>query len=504
MRSYIVFAILVAGSGLFVVLQVTRTPVPHEVTVAPAVTAPKPGASTGTGTGETRTGSGAAAAAKAGTKPKPKAPAAPKAPLMKRPLRVVSLGWELIAPGVVANGGAKPGVDSAFAKERLPVQLAAFKSMEEVEAALARGGADPLGADVAIVPLPELVASHERLRALAPRIFLVLGWSRGRDGLMARSGVSLARPPRTRQVHLVGAPGSSATFFSLYMLELAGVPLGRVRLLEGADKKRAAKAPFAAAERPLPSGFSGDRKFLVTTADATKLVPVVAVAPEGLIKKHERALSTWGQVWIRGVERLQQDVPAAARQVAALKTAPHALDLLKRLGQIDPAPLMDNARLAGLAGRSPVTLEQLFRHCWRIWRAVGLISSPAPEVAPIHVWIMASMVRTYPALVEAEPTPAPGKSRKDGKAPGADTQTLLVHEPAARRWNERELAGQLALLAGVFERAALVVSVRESLARARGLVAMASSRFELPHPARLRAEPRKQGKLVRVELRTPR
>lgn len=492
MRSYIVFVLLLAMGGAFVVLQVTRKPARHEVTVRPAApTMVDAGA---------RTDAGGARAPDSKRNKRADRRATKATPRMKRPLRVASLGWELLAPGVVANRGATPGKDSLFKKERLEVHLAAFRSLEELEAALARGGADPLGADVAIAPLPELVSALERLRALSPRIFLVLGWSHGRDGLMAASDVDLTRLPRGRP-SLIGQRGAAETFFALFMLELAGVPSSRVRLIDPKDNL-ARKAQLAAMERPLPGGVSvGDRKFVVTTADATRLVPLVAVAPEGLVKSHADALAAWGQVWLEGVEQLQRDVPAAARQVAALKEAPHTLDLLKRLGQIDAAPLMDNARLAGLSGRSALTLDELFRRSWHIWRESGVLSSPMPEQIPVSAGIMAAMVHTYPEMVEADP----GRSRpgsKVDKQPSRDQlHTLLTYEPSGRRPDLAALQGEVAFLAEVFGRAHLEVSVRGGLKQARALVEAMTSRYDITRPGRVTAVAHQGTRAARVTIR---
>jgi hypothetical protein len=530
MRPYIVFVLLVAMTGGLVALRLTREPTTHEVTVVPegdakagATKAGKPAAKAGaTKAGATKAGRPAAKAGatkapkpsapvgtgkkpvenpaapkdtkgKAATKPDKPAPAKPSGPLMKRPLRVASLGWELIAPGVVANGGAEAGKGSLFTKERLPVKLRAFRTMDEVESALARGGADKLGADVAIVPLPSFVAAYERLRALKLQIFFVVGWSRGRDGMMASPNITLKRPPRKKRIDLVGRPGHPATFLSLYALDLAGIPPKRVRLIPPDDAK-AKKAPFAARVRPLPVGASTERKFVVTTADATHLIPIVAVAPEGLTKKHKQALTTWGHVWLKGIEQLQQDVPGSARQVATLDNAPHALDLLKSLGQIDPAPLSDNARLVALSGRSAATLDLLFRLCWRIWRAAGVLSSPMPDTTPISVKIMTAAVHRYPAQAAAPPPP-----RRPGAA--AALQSLLVYKPRARGWKDREFIEQVGFLAEVFSRAGLKVCVRGDLRRTRKLVEATRSRYDLPRPNRLEAVRRPGGRLV-VELLT--
>ena len=515
MRSYVVFALLIAMSAVLAFLLVTREPKPHQrsITVAAASTgeAKKPPATGATRAGPAgKTGKpGPAAGGKAVRKGTPKKAAAsterkkakPPKPHMKRPLRVAGLGWELITPGIVANQGKTPGKESLFQKSNLTVHFAGYRSMKGIEAALARGGDDKNGADVAILPLPSLVASFERLRALKPQIFFVVAWSRGKDGLLARPRVSLRRPP-PGAVKLVGKPGETSTFLSLFMLDLAGVPLSRVRLTPREKLRgRNPRVPFWAGTRPRSPGLlPAQYKFLVTTADAPRLIPMVAVAPQGFIKAHGKALTVWGQVWMEGIKRMQADVPGAARRVSKLKGAPHALDLLKRLGQLAPASLVDNARLVRLSGRDAVTLDALFARCWRIWRAVGVLSSPMPEVTPLSVITLSSVVRTFPSPVEVLPAPVSGKTA--AKPPKGQFRTLLVHSPAMGRLDQRAAAGHIGFVAGVFRRSKLRISVRGNLGYGRKVVRATLSRFDLHRPERLSATARKAGKLVAVEVQT--
>lgn len=509
MRSYVVFVLLLAMVGLLVFLLVTREPKPHAVSVAAAASkgeAPKPSATKASRAGPAATDkAGPVVKGKAVRKGTPqktpasgqRAKAKPPKPHMKRPLRVAGLGWELIAPGIVANQGNTPGKESLFKKSNLTVHFSGYRSMKGVEAALARGGDDQRGADVAILPLPSLVASFERLRALKPQIFFVVAWSRGKDGLLAGPRASLRRPPHGA-VKLVGQPGDTATFLSLFMLDLAGVKLSRVRLVKSAGRPR---VPFYAGTRPLaPNLVPPGHKFLVTTADAPRLIPMVAVAPQGFIKAHGKALTVWGQIWMEGIKRMQADVPGAARRVAKLKGAPHALDLLKRLGQLAPASLVDNARLVRLSGRDAVTLDALFAHSWRIWRAVGVLSSPMPEVTPLSVITLSSVVRTFPAPVEMVPPTISGKIA--AKQPKGEFRTLLVHAPAMRRWDQRTAAGHIGFVAGVFRRSKLRVSARGNIGRSRKVVKATLSRFDLHRPERVTATARKEGKLMAVEVQT--
>ena len=131
MRSSVIFLLLLVSAGLFVVLQITRDIVPHQVTLAAALPAPAPGTGMG-GKGEPP-GSKDKAKAKDRNRSEPiRAPAirpahprtgaieaTPPKPKMKRPLRVIGLGWELVTPGVVANDGSKAGKGSLFARRGL-------------------------------------------------------------------------------------------------------------------------------------------------------------------------------------------------------------------------------------------------------------------------------------------------------------------------------------------------------------------------------------------------
>jgi len=509
MRSAIVFVLLLGMAGLFGVLQTNRKLAVHR-------SQPVKGK---TGTGVVAPGrdpSGKVAATKSGGRasveaaPK-KAPKKALPPRLSRPLRVAALGWELIAPGVVQNGGAQPGPSSRFSKERLQVHLMAFHKMEELEAALARGGADLAGADIAILPMPELCASAERLRALSPQVFLLLGWSSGHEAFLTARPGALSKPPRAGRVVLAAPRGTSAAFLGLFLLDLAGVGPERVTLLDPAvafpaapEPTRPARRPpphYAALPRPTPSGLKlGDElKPLLTTADLHRLIPVVAIAPAGLLKQHAEALAAWGQVWMAGIEEMQRDVPAAARQVSALPQAPPALDLLTGLGQLEPASLPENARRFGLSGREPVTLEELFRRCWVLWRGSGLLSTPLPDRAPIHPDVIATMVRVYPTLVEAPPAPARASARPPASAEAA-MELLVGYVPSPRPLEPSEALARIGFLAGVFERMDIKVSSRGGLGQARALVQGTLQRFELADPRRLHPAAHKKGPPLLLEV----
>jgi hypothetical protein len=424
-----------------------------------------PGPGSGSGRGSAAPAAKAAAGAEKGATTA-EAPPPPK-PQLARPLRAVALGWELLAPGVVAGEAAykAAGVEASFANAG---------AMDDIESALARGGGEAGGADLAIVPLSSYVASYERLRALSPEVVLVIGWSRGREAMFATDTAALAKPPAAGELKLAAASATAPeTFLSLFLLDLAGVPASRVTVV---DPQRASLAAVQRGTGPKPTG-----KLLVTSADTPRLLPIVAVAPRGFIAAHADELEAWTKVWLAGVGKLAGDVPAGGRKVAGMTGAPPVLGIIEALGQVEFASLRENAAAAGLSGRGALTLDELFRSAWRIWREAGVLTTPPPEVAPLHTGVIATLVRADPAAAAELPRP---RQAADG---GARPAVLLVaRAPVGKdgKLDAEAFATRIGIVAGVFDRQALRVSVLGDQKTAQVLADLARDRFGL-RPAQL-------------------
>jgi hypothetical protein len=292
MKGYATFLLIAVMSLGLLLLLLTRSRTPHD---APAEVIEIAQVTDG--------GDAGADAGKAAAVAEASVDAAPTKPT-ERPIRVAALGWELVAAGVslaAVDGGAPPPA----------VELAPETSLEAVEARLARGGADPVGADVAIMPLPAFVVAYDRLRALDPRAFVVVGFSRGREEVHAAQGALLKAPPAADEVKLVGfgpasasdpavrAVGSeSATLLGLFALDLLGVSGARIRLVAptAADAKA---APFSAVAR----GVADDRKLAFSSADASRLVPIVAVAPKEQLDNNEAKQREHPRYRLEGLDR---------------------------------------------------------------------------------------------------------------------------------------------------------------------------------------------------------
>lgn len=451
MRGKIVFVVIAAMLLVLLWLVGTRTRDAHVMPAHRIVEAAAPSTSAALPAPEASAEAGAVASAERdAAQPTSDAQVAG----LDRAVRVVAPSWELAAALLVANGGRMTADGSAVRTGGIEATVDVVPAERDVEERLARGGGDADGADVAVVPLPDFVASYERLRALEPQVFHVLGWSHGREVLLGTRDGMLAKPiapltaPGTPSADVgVVAADMSSEVLALFALDEAGQPPTRVRL--GGDPQSAA---YAAVVRPL----SGDRpsgapsKVLLSTAEASRLVPFVAVAARGFVDAHRDALASLLRAWSRGSTALSDDVPSAARRIASEPGAPDPAALLERLGWVTPTHPPDAAAALGVSGSGPVTIGALFSLDWRLLRDAGVLTSPAPSSVPVATGPFAA---AFPD--------ASGGHGAPSNAPQAappDARVLLARradKPDAQATND-----DVAWLSGVFEACPVRVATR--------------------------------------------
>jgi hypothetical protein len=392
------------------------------------------------------------------------------------PVRVVSLGWETLAPGILANDGRTPGPASHFQEVGLTVTFDAVADVAEIQRRLGRGGHDENGADVALLPYPEFVASYERLRALSPQVFFVVGWSRGRDVLLAERPDAL-RQPGKGDVVLEGHPGQAATLLGLFALDQAGVAMDRVTIRESdADAKR--PPTFTAVERSSNGNAPtiDARKLVLSTAEATHLVPIVAIAPAGHLERRHAAMVAWSQGWLHGVDMVHADPTSAARRIAEDPGAPEVVDLIDALGWLSFASVSDNARMSGLAGRGALNLDVLFHRTWDLWRATGVLTTPAPERTPLWTEILAEVAVLDRGRHEAAPDRSGGIHRDAGQPLLVRPHTTKVDDASV----ELQLQAEAAYLAAIFSRSEVRLAVARNPRAATRVVDRTRDRHGLP------------------------
>lgn len=487
MKSYATFFLIAVMSLGLVFLLVTRAR--KEYTAVPSIdpeyvengSPPDGGADGAVAEGGAMLAAGDAATEAAAPKP------------VERPLRVTALGWELVAAGVAltaADGGVLEGP---------AIELAPEAALDAVEARLARGGTDPVGADVAVMPLPAFVAAYDRLRALEPRAFAVVGFSRGREEVHANAGALLKAPPAADEVKLVAfgpatssdsaakAAGSeSATVLGLFALDLLGVPPARIRLVApGATDAK------AAAISAVVRGAAEDRKLAFSSADASRFVPIVAVAPKAQLDANEPKMREFAKAWLDGLERSRKDASNVARRLANKEAlplgagvggAPEAIALLERLGQIEAVSLAQQRTFIGASATGPVTLDALTQKTWSLARAGGLTTSAAPSPLPIDERVALAIA---PAPAPRHAPAGEGSADAGAFAPlPTGTTPLLVYRAVDAQTDAAAVAAQIGFLAGVFEHAAFRVTAKGGDKAARAIAGQARDRFDVA-PSRL-------------------
>jgi len=488
-KSQAVFVLLCGMLLALVYLVGTRTRDPHVVParVAEPAAPPQPNrADAGAPGGSAPAASPPVSASASGEPPPGLAPSGDaRAPMLDRPLRIVSASWEIVAPALVANGGRATADGSALRSAGIDAQIEVVGDGRDVDNRLARGGADPDGADVAIEPLPVLVASYEKLRALEPRIVLVVGWSLGREVLLAAHDGALSRPAAAGTEATLASDDVAATALALFALDQAGIRAARVHVV--GDPKGAA---FQAVARPLPADRPDDvaGKVLLSTADASRLVPLVAVAPRAFVDSHVDALAALGRAWLKGAAQLRADVPAAARRIAAEPNAPEPATMLERLGWMQDAGAADEARALGIAGHDVVTVASLFARDWSLLRDAGTLTTPPPDPPPVATAPMSKVL----------PADAPGPATAPASPPAPAERVLLAHR--VNRGDAAAIATDAAWLAGVFDRSTVRLSARtpalakDAAAAAHDTYGVAAARLVVA------ASPTTDGSAARIEV----
>ena len=414
--------------------------------------------------------------------------------LLDRSLRVIGTGWDVLAPGLKANNGLLSGRGSLFVERGVTVNLAVAEEVVEIERALARGGEHPEGADVAVMPLPTLVAVLDDLAPLEPVVFLVTGWSRGQHALYTRGGEDLSSLPTTGDVRLACREGTPEHFLAIFVSRFAGVQPVRIEAVPLASEA-AADAALIALETPPRLGMRRegdalprDAAVVLSTSHAAHLIPYVAIAPRDVLRENRSALIAFGSTWLEAGAEVEDDVPGTARQLALIEGAPDALDLMGPISRMAASDLDENARFAGLAGAGPLTLRVLADEVLHAWLAAGLLPGAPATRVEVDTSFVSLLVRT--GLSNRSPN-TPGEA---GELAADDVDEDLLRSVLNVRSSSlgSDVDGQvlgLGLIAEVFAPFPLRIPRGSELARLETIADAVRDRYDVPAARFLRSVP---------------
>ncbi len=332
--------------------------------------------------------------------------AVPIVKILDRPLRVTTLGLALAAPGTMVKEALEASRDGRAPRPSVDLELTTVSTPQKLEARLIHGGADADGADVAILSLPDLVASSERLRALEPQAFMLVGFSQSTERLHPL-GTSPRVPLQGVDVKVFVPAGerlASREWMALFGMDAVQVPLAKVKLL-------------VADERPKDATYvattfleKNEGEHVLSTVEAPGLVPYVAVMTKGMLAAKEPVARAFAEAWLLGMQRSYVDAGAAAKRVigkegAVFSTASEGAGdlatLVDHLGRISKVSLADNARFFGLpvkeGRRAP--LQALASSMVEGFGEAGLLATP-PSWELVDTKVMAALAKDVAPSVE--------------------------------------------------------------------------------------------------------
>ena len=395
--------------------------------------------------------------------------------VLGRPLRVVGLGWDRLAPALLANAGKAPSEASAFSPSGLAVSVAPVAGLPDVVETLARGGEEEQGADVAVVPLPQWLANQDELRAIDPVVFYVAGWSHGREAVLGAPGADVAAPDDEHLVR-VGFRSVGPAYLALFGFDAEGIPPQDV-LLVGPDAEPA--PPWQAVDViDLESSGRSDIRPAMrwTTSQASGLIPIVMVASRRWLEAHPEVLVAWLRGWIFGVGEVSGQVAAAARRIGRLDGAPSPLGVMRGLETWKPCSLQENLALFELGGLEPPPLRVVMRRTWRLLSEARL-ATPVPRVLPISADVVEGALRARLPLDVGDST-APSRGAIAGDV--ASGKRVVLARPLDDI-DGYDLARELAVLGSAFPSAVVRVTPRNANGPFRATFELARALSSVPH-----------------------
>lgn len=358
-----------------------------------------PGASPGGGAQSPRVGGGEVtkddfAAMHAGLEDAPRqggllkllggAAAAVGAKELGRPLKVGINTWAGHAPGIVANGGLKPGAAGALYKKKygLDVEFVLIEDPSAKLAAFVSGDIDVMWDTVDSYAREASTLAEKGIQAKA---IIQQDWSRGGDGIVSLKSLKSVEDLKGKRIATTRFTPSH--WLLLFLLSQSGLsPQDKAAIEKGlvftedapsaAAMFKAKKVDAAVTWEPDLSGAVAARDdeahVLVSTTSATNVIADTLVARQQLVDEAPKTLQSFVAGWFDGISVMKEDPQGTNALVgAALKLT--ADDVSGMLSGLKLTPFADNAIFMGLAGPK-ASFDSLFNGAFVIWRKKGVIT----------------------------------------------------------------------------------------------------------------------------------
>lgn len=303
---------------------------------------------------------------------------------LNRPLRVAINTWAGHAPGLVANGGMKPGSPASLYKKKygLDVEFKLFEDPSQKLAAFISGDIDVMWDTVDSYAREASVLAEKNIKA---RAIIQEDWSRGGDGIVSLKTIKSVEDLKGKKIATTQYTPSH--WLLLFLLAQSGLsPQERAEIEknltivpeapQAAALFKARKVDAAVTWEPDLSGAVAAREdeahVLVSTVAATNVIADTLVARQQIVDEAPKAIADFVAGWFDAISVMKEDPEGTNRLVGnELKLAPE--DVSGMLSGLKLTGFADNAIFFGLSGPR-ASFDALFNGAFVIWRKKGVVT----------------------------------------------------------------------------------------------------------------------------------
>ena len=310
---------------------------------------------------------------------------APGTQMLNRPLKVGINTWAGHAPGIVANGGMKPGSSSSLYKKKygLDVEFVLLEDPSTKLAAFIKGDIDIMWDTVDSFARE---ASELKEKGLKARSIIQEDWSRGGDGIVSLKTIKSVEDLKGKRI--ASTKFTPSHWLLLFLLSQSGLsPDDRAEIEknivftaeapQAAAMFKAGKVDAAVTWEPDLSGavtaLEGKAHILVSTTAATNVIADTLVARQQLVDEAPGAVQAFVAGWFDAISVMKED-PQSTNQLIADALKLTTDDVSGMLSGLKLTSYADNALFFGLSGPKSY-FDSLFNGAFVIWRKKGVVNT---------------------------------------------------------------------------------------------------------------------------------
>ncbi len=296
--------------------------------------------------------------------------------------------WVGCVGGLVANGGLDTAPDSIYAQKGLKVSFKIIDDWTDGAAALATNNVDVMltTADVWAKDYAQFKA-----RGLGARAFLLVDWSRGADGIIARQGINSLKDLAGKSVAF--APYTPSHFLLFTGLKESGlsVPQRDEIFSKGIHTKDGIEPATLFAQQKVDAAVAWDpdmsdavakrpgARKIYDTHSAEKLIADILVVSDGFAARNPQTVIKFAQGWLEGVRFIREQPARAYTLIGSIKDFNIPTDLARTmLGGVMLADVAEHRAFFGSQGAAS-DYARIFKMAQEMYREAGVLKGAASD-----------------------------------------------------------------------------------------------------------------------------